>query len=171
MSNKSSSVTLSRMTLRSLATWRANGLPGPPLLPLAQRPLDSWPFAGVCAAFSVGRDLDMDRLLKGFREGGRGGGGMRTLSKYYSRGGNGGVGQQPMPGYARFCHLIQSVPWQGNLPTGQQADSANAALAGLRPTTPNGPTTAGRGFGLFPPRLRARMGPSAISPCRKEPPC
>src|SRR5262249_31365629 len=30
-----------------------------PLLPLAKRPLASWPLLGVCAALSVGRGADM----------------------------------------------------------------------------------------------------------------
>src|SRR5262245_8868586 len=39
----SSSVAESRRRWRSLATWRANGLPGPPWLPLAKRPRTSRP--------------------------------------------------------------------------------------------------------------------------------
>src|SRR2546430_11870407 len=54
-------------TLFRSATWRAKGLPGPPLLPLAKRPLDSWPLVGVCAASSVAGGVGMALLLKGIR--------------------------------------------------------------------------------------------------------
>src|SRR5206468_215172 len=75
MAKRSSSVSLLMMTLRSLATWRAKGLPGPPGLPLAKRPLASWLLLGVCAAGSVWGVVLMGVLLQGVRRRGDGTGG------------------------------------------------------------------------------------------------
>src|SRR4051812_17918973 len=47
MAASCSAVTASAMALRAAAAWRAKGLPGPPLLPAANRPLLSRPPAAV----------------------------------------------------------------------------------------------------------------------------
>src|SRR5882724_1656200 len=108
MAKRSSSVSLLIMTLRRAATWRAKGLPGPPGLPLAKRPLASWPLvAGVCAAGSVGRGLDIGGSPQGVpqkvnRDEGR----ALPLSLLFARVRGGGRSV----GYARLCHRIQSAP-------------------------------------------------------------